>query len=253
MATAGNGPSTPSEPGVRLAALGFDAHDPPALARFWAAALRWEVGDEVEGEVELVPTDATSFRIRFLPAPVRPPGQGRIHLDLTTASLADQQGSVDQLLGLGATHLDVGQGPDEDHVVLADPEGNELCLIGPENRFLAGCPRLGALSCDGTEAVGRFWSAALGWPLIWDQDEETAIRAPGGGSIISWGGPPVAPKPPKNRLHLDLAPAIGVAQQAAVDQLVALGATRTDSGHGGGGRVLLADPDGNELCVLPAS
>ena len=54
--------------------------------------------------------------------------------------------------------------------------------------------------------VGYFWSAALGWPLVWDQDEETAIRAPDGtGPFITWG-PPVAPKIGKNRLHLDIAP-----------------------------------------------
>ena len=90
--------------------------------------------------------------------------------------------------------------------MLADPEGNELCVIEPDNSFLAGCGRLGSITCDGTPEVGYFWSAALGWPLVWDQDEETAIRAPDGtGPFITWG-PPVAPKLGKNRLHLDIAP-----------------------------------------------
>lgn len=39
-----------------------------------------------------------------------------------------------------------------------------------------------------------FWSEALGWPLVWDQDEETAIQSPHGGTKVAWGGPPVAPK-----------------------------------------------------------
>ena len=71
--------------------------------------------------------------------------------------------------------------------MLADPEGNEFCIIEPENNFLAGCGRLGSITCDGTQEVGYFWSAALGWPLVWDQDEETAIRAPDGSGPSSRG------------------------------------------------------------------
>ena len=50
---------------------------------------------------------------------------------------------------------------------------------------------IGAVSCDGSQAVGYFWSKALDWPLVWDQDQETAIRSPLGGPKISWGGPPL--------------------------------------------------------------
>ncbi len=84
-----------------------------------------------------------------------------------------------RLIELGARHIDVGQRPDEQHVVLADPEGNELCVIEPDNSFLADCGRLGSITCDGSPETGYFWSHALGWPLVWDQDGETAIRAPG--------------------------------------------------------------------------
>jgi hypothetical protein len=84
-----------------------------------------------------------------------------------------------------------------------------------------------------------------------DQDEETAIRAPDGtGPIIAWGGPPVAPKLGKARWHLDLAPLDGAEQDAEVDRLVALGATRVDIGQGDVGWVVMADPDSNEFCVL---
>ena len=128
-------------------------------------------------------------------------------------------------LELGGRHIDVGQLPEEEHVVLADPEGNEFCVIEAGNNFLAGCGFIGALSCDGTQAVGYFWSEALGWPLVWDQDEETAIQSPQGGPKITWGGPPVQPKTGKNRLHFDLAPPADGDQQAEVDRLVSLGAT----------------------------
>jgi Glyoxalase-like domain len=155
------------------------------------------------------------------------------------------------LVELGAHHIDIGQRPDEGHVVLADPEGNEFCVIEPDNSFLADCGRFGSITCDGTREVGYFWSEALGWPLVWDQDEETAIRSPDGtGPFITWGGPPLAPKIAKNRLHLDIAPPEHVDQQAEVDRLVSLGATRIDIGQGDVSWVVMTDPDDNEFRVL---
>ena len=235
----------------RLVALCFDANEPLRLARFWADALRWNIDDETPHEIGLVPTDDTKFEILFLRVPEEKVGKNRIHLDLTTASIDDQKETVARLIELGARHVDIGQSPDEPHVVLADPEGNEFCVIEPENNFLAGCGRLGSITCDGTREVGYFWSAALGWPLVWDQDGETAIRAPDGtGPLITWGGPPLPPKIAKNRLHLDIAPPEDGDQRAEVDRLVSLGATRIDIGQGDVGWVVMADPDENEFCVL---
>jgi predicted enzyme related to lactoylglutathione lyase len=234
----------------RLDALCFDADDPLRLARFWSAALRWNVDDKEQDVIELVPTDGTRFSVLFVAAPTEKVGANRTHLDLTTTSLDDQRETVEQLIELGGRHIDIGQSPHDEHVVLADPEGNELCVIEPTNNFLADCPRLGAINGDGTQEVGYFWSAAFGWPLVWDQDEETAIRAPDRtGPIISWGGPPVAPKHSKNRLHLDIAPTDGN-QRAELDRLVSLGATRVDSVRSDGDREDMLDPDGNEFCVL---
>jgi hypothetical protein len=235
----------------RLVALCFDANDPLHLARFWAEALRWEVGDATDDEIALVPTDGTRFRVLFLAVQDRKIGQNRIHLDLTTTSQVDQDETVARLVELGARHIDIGQSPDEPHVVLADPEGNEFCIIEPTNKFLADCGRLGAINCDGTRAVGYFWSAALGWPLVWDQDEETAIRAlDGTGPLITWSGPPLIPKFGKNRLHLDIAPAARGDQRAEVERLISLGATRTNIGQRDVSWVVMADPDDNEFCVL---
>jgi predicted enzyme related to lactoylglutathione lyase len=157
---------------------------------------------------------------------------------------------VARALELGGRHIDVGQRPDEGHVVLADPEGNEFCVIEPGNDFLAECGFLGALACDGSQEVGYFWSAALDWPLVWDQDEETAIRAPHGGPKITWGGPPVPQKTGKNRLHFDLAPPVVGNQMAEIERLLSLGATRVETGGNGDGRVAMADPDGNEFCMM---
>jgi hypothetical protein len=237
---------------ARLAALAFAAGDPLRLANFWAAALRWEM-DDSEPVIRLVPTDATTFELRFRPERVEKHAKNRIHLDLTTASLDDQSATVEQLIGLGGKHVDVGQGPDDDHVVLADPEGNELCIIGPGNSFLAGCPRLGSITCDGTRETGAFWSEALGWPLVWDQDGETAIRAPAGvGPYVTWG-PPVPPKINRNRLHLEVAPAAGTDRAPQIARLIRLGAKQVADGgasRGDGSDAILTDPDGNELAVL---
>lgn len=117
-----------SEP-LHLVALCIDAKDPVRLAQFWARALRWEVGETEDGVVSLVPTDGTRFRIDFAPVPEPKVGKNPIHLDLTTATMDDQRDSVDELLALGARHVDVGQGADEPHVVLADPEGNLFCVV----------------------------------------------------------------------------------------------------------------------------
>ncbi|GAA3197031.1 VOC family protein [Nonomuraea roseoviolacea] len=233
----------------QLVALCIDAHDPHSLARFWGGVLGWETAGDADDGITLLPADDTGFQIRFFPTREEKTGQNQIHFDLTS-NLQDQQVTVARALELGARHLDIGQGPDARHVVLADPEGNEFCVIPAGNKFLAECGFIGALSCDGSQQVGYFWSAALDWPLVWDQDEETAIRSPHGGPKITWGGPPVAPKTGKNRLHFDLAPPLNGDQQAEVDRLVSLGATRVGDGRPGGGRVEMLDPDGNEFCVL---
>jgi predicted enzyme related to lactoylglutathione lyase len=234
----------------RLVDLCIDANDQLRLGRFWAEALHWDINEDNHDEIRLVPTDDTQFGIIFEPVPDKKVGKNRIHLDLTTTSIEDQTETVRSLIEMGAHHIDIGQGPDEPHVVLADPEGNEFCVIEPENSFLAGCGRLGSITCDGSRQAGSFWSEALRWPLVWDENEETAIRNPvGTGPFITWG-PPVTPKITKNRLHLDIAPLEGDDQRAEVERLLSLGATRIDIGQGDVSWVVMADPDGNEFCVL---
>ena len=243
---------------AQLVALAVDAMAPRELARFWAHALRWYIREADGVGVELVPTDATNFSLLFQPGAHAKVGQNRIHFDLTTTSVDDQNDTVGELLAIGARHIDIGQNlngigqnPNDTHVVLADPESNEFCVIEPYNRYLASCPRLGAVNCDGTRAVGCFYSEALGWPLVWDQDEETAIQAPDGtGPKIQWSGPPLMPKSGKERFHFHVAPTSGFGVQATLDHLLALGATGLDTGHGCPGAIVLADVDGNEFCLV---
>ncbi|NMO49715.1 VOC family protein [Actinoplanes sp. TBRC 11911] len=218
----------------------FDAHDAVRVARFWAGLLGREVAEGVflPGEVSL----------RFVSSDTAKTVRNRVHLHLTSASLFDQQGTVAKALELGGAHLDVGQRPEEGHIVLADPEGNEFCVIEPGNKFLAGCGFLGELACEGTRDVGLFWSRALGWPLVWDENEETAIQSPYGGTKVAWGGPPVAPKEGRNRQRFEFTAGD---LDAEVARLVALGATRLGSERDGAG-IELADPGGNEFAVRPA-
>lgn len=116
-----------------------------------------------------------------------------------------------------------------------------MCVIEPQNKFLAGTGPLGEVTCDGTRDVGLFWRDALDWLLVWDQHEETAVQSPLGGTKISWGGPPVAPRYGRNRQRLDL---VTADLSTEVERLMSLGATRlTDLADG----IELADPDGNEF------
>lgn len=171
----------------------------------------------------------------------------RWHLHVTSSSHQDQQDMVAKALVLGATHLDVGQRPEEGHIVLADPGGGAFCVIEPHNAFLEGCGLFGELACYGTRAVGLFWSEAVRWPLVWDQDEETAIQSPLGGTKVAWGGPPVAAKTAPNRQRFVLT-ADGADDLASeVERLVGLGAVRLSNNPDGA--VEMADPDGNEFWV----
>jgi Glyoxalase-like domain len=225
----------------RLEAVAFDAADAAALAAFWAGVLGREVVPEASGA--LVPGDDTQVGLRFVASDSERVGPNRLHLHLTSGTVEDQQRTVATILSLGGHHADVGQDPDADFVVFADPGGNEHCVIEPRNGFLAGTGFLGEVTCDGTHAVGLFWRDALVWPLVWDQDEETAIQSPQGGTKVSWGGPPVAPKNGRNRQRFDL---VTPDPRSEVARLVSLGANRLGDLDDG---VELADPDGNEFRV----
>ncbi len=234
-----------------LVSLTIAAQDPVRLAGFWAELLGRETAGAPPDGVTVLPADDTAFPLRFTPTAQPKSEPNRMHLDLTSTSMSDQERTVARALELGGRHTDVGQRPEEPHVVLADPEGNEFCVIEPGNAFLAGCGAVGALASDGSRAAGLFWSRALDWPLVWDQDQETAIRSPRGGPKISWGGPPFRPKTAPGRLHLDLAPPARGNTSAEVGRLLDLGARPADVGQGNAPWTVLADPDGNEFCVLP--
>lgn len=224
---------------LHLEAVTFEVADTPAVAAFWAGLLEREV--VVESGGTLVPGDETQVGLRFVTSSTDQVGPRRLHLHLTSSSLEDQLGTVETALGLGGRRIDVGQRPDDDFIVLADPGGNELCVIGAGNNFLTGTGFLGEVTCDGTRDVGLFWRDALHWPLVWDENQETVVQSPLGGTKVSWGGPPVEPQQGRNRQRLDL---VTADPGGEAERLVTLGATLLGDLVDG---VELADPDGNEF------
>ena len=102
-----------------------DATDPCGLGRWWATALEWIVVNDDPEEFEIRPTPQGVPGL--LIARVGEPKilKNRLHLDFRPD---DRDAAVNRLLGLGATRVDVGQG-DQSWIVLADPEGNEFCVL----------------------------------------------------------------------------------------------------------------------------
>jgi hypothetical protein len=212
--------------------------------------LLWELDDVTDEHVGLVPADRTPFDLLFVPTREAKAGKNRLHLDLVSESPEHQSAMVDRLITLGAHRVDIGQG-DVPWVVMADPEGNEFCVI-LRGDFQATTELIGAVVFEPADpGVGRFWSEAAGWPIVYDQDGDSAIRAPDGrGPIVTFGPPTGAAKSGKNRLHFDIAPPAGGDQAAEVERLLELGAQRVDIGQGDVSWVVMADPEGNEFCVL---
>jgi predicted enzyme related to lactoylglutathione lyase len=119
---------------LRLQCITVDAQDPLALAQFWAEALGWKIGEgvneiEVWIERELRDPQNTGFPdILFLKNSTPKNGKNRLHLDLRPD---DQAAEVARLEKLGAKQIDIGQSaePTCTWVVMADPEGNEFCVL----------------------------------------------------------------------------------------------------------------------------
>ena len=116
---------------LRLQSFCIDTIDPGRLADFWQAALGWRRTEEGPDEIALEPAagspeDGVVADLLFLRVPEAKSGKNRLHLDLRPE---DQSVEVARLEALGARRVDVGQGPDVSWVVLADPDGNEFCVL----------------------------------------------------------------------------------------------------------------------------
>ena len=112
----------------RFATLALDAVDPPAVAAFWCQVLGWQVVEEGPEGISIAAPGGTGPSIDVLQVPEAKTVKNRLHLDLRADGTTTAQ-ELERLLALGARHAHVGQGPDVSWVVLADPEGNEFCLL----------------------------------------------------------------------------------------------------------------------------
>ncbi|MDZ7886074.1 VOC family protein [Mycobacterium sp. ITM-2016-00316] len=113
---------------LRLTQICVDAHDPEALGAWWAEVLGWPHHTDADGDVVLTPPPGHGPEWLFLAVPDDKVVKNRLHLDFTPQ---DQQAEVDRVLARGARRVDIGQG-EQSWVVLADPEGNEFCILAPE-------------------------------------------------------------------------------------------------------------------------
>jgi predicted enzyme related to lactoylglutathione lyase len=116
---------------VTLHHVVVDTHDLPGLARFWSQALDWKILSERDGEIVIGPDVNAPVGMCFMPVSDPKTVKNRVHLDVTTEA-ADRDAEIERLLALGARRVDIGQTGEESWTVLADPEGNEFCVIRPK-------------------------------------------------------------------------------------------------------------------------
>jgi predicted enzyme related to lactoylglutathione lyase len=111
-----------------ISAIVIDALDRDRIAAFWASVLGWESRPDDDGDLVIAdPAGRVPFSLLVLAVPEEKRVKNRLHIDLTPTG-ADQAEELARLVGLGAVTVDIGQG-DRSWIVLADPEGNEFCLL----------------------------------------------------------------------------------------------------------------------------
>ena len=240
---------------TRLVQITMKARDESALGGFWAQALGWGISSEAPGVINLEPEafaypDPVAVCVDLVASPEPRTARNRVHVDLATTSAAHRAQVVARLTDLGATPADVGQG-DVTWTVLADPEGNEFCVLDPRPAHRDTGP-IAAVVVDSADprAMARFWSAAMDWTVHEVTDREAVLRSAAGvGPYLRLVRTPDV-KTGWNRVHLDLRPYPGDDHQAEAARLRTLGAAAVDLGGAEVPWTVLADPEGGEFCLL---
>ncbi|MBN0045469.1 VOC family protein [Streptomyces actuosus] len=244
---------------LRPVLVNIKAVDDAAVGRFWGEALGWSVSSNAPGETNVGRVgfdwrDPVGVRVDVVAVPEpKTAVKNRVHLDLATTSAAHQADLVARLRSLGATPADVGQG-DVPWTVLADPEGNEFCVLEPREVYRDTGPIAAVVvDCADPRAMARFWDEAVDWTLHEVTDDHAVFRsAEGVGPYLEFLRTPGAKTVP-DRVHLDLLRYPRDDQEAEVTRLRALGATDLDVGQGDVPWKCLADPEGHEFCLLARS
>ncbi|MFC8125793.1 VOC family protein [Streptomyces sp. NPDC057302] len=242
---------------LRPVNVNVKALDDSVVGRFWAEALGWGVSGEAPGVTNVEPggdfvwpdPSALCVDVVTVPEP-KSATKNRTHIDLATTSAAHQAELVARLTALGATPVDVGQG-DVPWTVLADPEGNEFCVLEPREVYRDTGPIAAVVvDCVDPRAMARFWDGATDWTLHEVSDDHAVLRSSEGvGPYLEFLRGPGAKTVP-DRVHIDLLPCPGEDQEAEVARLRSLGATDIDLGQGDAPWTCMADLEGHEFCVL---
>ena len=232
--------------------LVMDAVEPQRLGRFWEAAVGGErLTDEPDGfETRLAIEGGPVLDLGFQRVPERPSDPPRLHLDLLGG--ADRTGAVDRLLGLGAEHLDIGQG-DVPWVVLADPEGNPFCVMGERSAYVDTGP-IAALPLDSADpdSDGEFWSWLVGWTDARGVASRSLRHPSMRGPLLELCPEAAGKTTVKNRLHLDVRLETGEDPDEVAAGIAERGGREFNPDWGELPWRHYADPSGNEFCVLPA-
>lgn len=240
---------------TRLVQINMKARDDSALGGFWAEALGWGVSSEGPGVTNLEPEgfvypDPVAVCLDLVASPEPKTVKNRVHVDLATTSTAHQAEVVARLKDLGATPADVGQG-DVPWTVMADPEGNEFCVLEPRPLYGDTGPIAAVVvDCTDPRAMARFWGNAMDWTLLEVTDHNAVLRsAKGVGPYLQFKRTPDV-KTVWNRVHLDVRPYPGDDPTAEAARLRSLGATAIDLDPSDVHWTVLADPEGSEFCLL---
>jgi predicted enzyme related to lactoylglutathione lyase len=237
---------------TRLVQVTMKARDDAALGAFWAQALGWGIASEAPGVTNLEPEgfdypDPAAVCVDLVASAEPKTVKNRVHLDLATRSPDHQAELVARLTELGATPADVGQG-DAQWTVMADPEGNEFCVLDSLYDETGPIATV-SVDCADPQAMLRFWGEAMDWERYKETGHSTVLRsARGVGPYLQFLRTPDV-KTGWNRVHLDIRPYPGDDPEAEAARLRALGATDVALSEDVAWRVL-RDPEGNEFCLL---
>ncbi|HET6731488.1 VOC family protein [Mycobacterium sp.] len=226
---------------LELRGVVMDSADPVALGRFWSELLGRSSTEQNRGvavslgeQVDLVLVDAVDPN----------PGKNRLHFDLSSTSPDHQAELVHRARALGAAPVDIGQGA-VPWVVLADPEGNEFCVLEPREEYMA-CGSVAALVVDALDppALAAFWSHATGLPMTREHPEYATVRRESGFwlEFVRVSEPKALP----NRVRLDLSPVADGNVGAELARLETYGAAVNQRDDGS---AVLTDPEKNEFSV----
>ncbi|MQA09307.1 MAG: VOC family protein [Pseudonocardiaceae bacterium] len=246
---------------MSLGCVVIDARAPVRLAEFWAALLgrRAVIGGSVETDVWVPASERDGLDLIFTPAVEGKETKNRLHLDLRSGSDSAQAATVRRALELGARSTDIGQGA-VPWTVLADPEGNEFCVLELRASYAnAGAVAAVVVDAANPGSLATFWCTVTGRSMTGQGEQHAdptrpitfiALRAPRDGGTELEFLRSASPQPAPSRVHLGVYFAPGERSDVQLVRLRAMGARFADRRNGRAPWTALADPEGNEFCVL---